>query len=436
MLQGLRVAAKFAAGMLGLLLALLLFWIGVNHFDRPLSASARAILAAPPDPYSSDDNIYVALAGFDAPAGAVIGPVPPPRTLKFEGNIRWLQTPSVWTSAKGHGAQIAALTGANRELYQRYLSLHGLHGYFETGGTVDAVSGFLALVPLRPLFLANLASEIQSANPAGQQAAVADLGQDLQLWKRVLDGTGGVFSKAMAAQALHADLLLAGDMVTDPACDLTFLRGEGDALLAPFGAQSWKVGNAYEADMRAGASSLAALARAGGEGPWPQRADEWLGRQFFKLHATENLEAQRTEELRALADGNPATYRQRREAYDAAVRRSARISLADFYDPVGKITMAIAAAAAEENLVPRVYDVAALQRLVFLAYQVRRRGVPLAQLPQFMAQHPEWSTHPLGGKPFRWEPESGRLAVVPVEEEPMRQRFSLTLHESHQVAGR
>lgn len=453
-----RVGARVAAAMLGLLLALLLVSIAFNHLDQSLSASARAILAPPPDPYSSDDNIYLALVGFDAPAGeviarageerlnennrmrarilaqanagAVIGPMSPPRALEFEGNIRWLQTPSVWSSAKGHGAQIAALLSANRELYQRYLSLHGLHGYFETGGAVDALSGFMALISLQRLFLANIASDIQSGSPPEQQAAVADLGQDLQLWKTVLDGTGGVLSKIMATQALHADLLLAGDMVTDPTRDLTFLRDEDDSLLAPFGAQSWKVGDAYEVDMRAAAPTLAAAARASGEGPWWQRANDWLGRQLFELHATEDLEAQRTEQLRALVDGNPATYWERREAYDAAVRRSARISLADFYNPVGKIVMSTAAAAAEETLAPRVYDVAALQRLVFLAYQVRRRGVPLAQLPQFMAQHPEWSTHPLGGKPFRWEPDSRRLAVVPVEEEAMRQRFSLTLHES------
>lgn len=420
-----RVAAKVAAAAVGVLVALLLIGIGCNQFDRPLSASTRAILTAPPDPYPADENLYIAVKGFDAP-----GPLPGSRALEFNGNAAWLPASFAWSSAKGHGAQIAALIGANRELYQRYLALHGLRGYFETGGSTEAVPGFMAILTIRRLFLANLAGDIQSGTSAAQQAAVTSLGQDLQLWKTVLDGTGGSLSKAIAAQALHADLLLAGDMVTDPGCDLTFLRGEGDSLLAPFSLRNWQIGDVYEVEMRRGAPTLAALAQGARDEPWSQRANDWLGRQFFKLQATENLQAQRTEALRALADGDPATYRQRREAYDATVRRAARLSLADFYDPVGKILLAIAAPAAEENLAPRVYDVAALQRLVFLAYQVRRGKVPLTQLPQFMAQHPEWSTHPIGAERFRWDPQSGRLAVRPAGQEPQSERFSLTLRES------
>jgi hypothetical protein len=424
-----RVVAKVVAAAVGLLLALLLIWIGCNQFDRPLSASARAILTAPPDPYPPDDNLYIAVVGFDAPAGQSILQAPRSRALEFNGNAAWLPSFFLWSSAKGHGAQVAALISANRELYQRYLALHGLRGYFETGGSTEAAPGFMAILTIRRLFLASIADDIQSGTSAAQQAAVTNLGQDLRLWKTVLDGTGGVLSKAIALQALHADLLLAGDMVTDPGCDLTFLRDEGDSLLAPFSLRNWQIGDAYAVEMRDGAPTLAALSQGASDVPWSQRANGWLGRQFFKLQATENLEAQRTEALRALADGDPATYWERREAYDATVRRAARISLADFYDPVGKILMAIAAPAAEENLAPRVYDVAALQRLVFLAYQVRRREVPLAQLPQFMAQHPEWSTHPLGAEPFRWEPDRGRLAVAPAGREPQRERFSLTLRE-------
>jgi hypothetical protein len=451
-----RAGAKVAAAAVGVLVALLLIWIGCNQFDRPLSANARAILTALPDPYPADDNLYIAVVGFDAPAGQsiieagegrlderrrmsgrlppgrppwAIGPVPRPGALEFNGNAAWLPSFFLWSSAKGHGAQVAALIGANRELYQRYLALHGLRGYFETGGSTEAAPGFMAILSIRRLFLASIAGDIQSGTSAAQQAAVTRLGQDLQLWKTVLDGTGGLLSKAIAAHALHVDLLLAGDMVTDPGCDLTFLRGEGDSLLAPFSLRNWQIGDAYAVEMRAVAPTLAALSQGASDVPWPQRANDWLGRQFFKLQATENLEAQRAEALRALADGDPATYRERRAAYDATVRRSARISLADLYDPVGKILMAIAAPAAEENLAPRVYDVAALQRLVFLAYQVRRREVPLAQLPQFMAQRPEWSTHPLGAEPFRWQPQSGRLSLTPAGQEPQRERFSLTLRE-------
>jgi hypothetical protein len=39
---------------------------------------------------------------------------------------------SIWTDAKTHRQDIAALLASNQELYRRYLSLHRLHGYCET----------------------------------------------------------------------------------------------------------------------------------------------------------------------------------------------------------------------------------------------------------------------------------------------------------------
>lgn len=41
----------------------------------------------------------------------------------------------------------------------------------------------------------------------------------------------------------------------------------------------------------------------------------------------------------------------------------------------------------------------------------------------------EWSTQPVGGKPFLWQPASGRLAVVPIGQEQQNQRFALTLDD-------
>ncbi|HEX5460896.1 MAG TPA: hypothetical protein VFX20_13085 [Steroidobacteraceae bacterium] len=450
-----RVAAKIAGATAGLVLVLLLVWIGINLFDQPLSASARAILATPPDPYPAADNVYVALVGFDAPAGQsivtvgqeridehnralarsleeghrgwVIGPPPRARKLEFKGQVDTgsLLISSMWGGATDQRAQISALIDANRELYQRYLSLRGMHGYFVSAGPADSAAGFLAATSLHSLFLASTANGIQAGTPAQRQAAMSDLGQDMHLWETVLDGTGGMLAKVVAAQALHADLLLAGEMVTDPTCDLTFLRGRGDSLLAPFSLQDWKIGNAYEVEMRWEMPAMAAFSRGASHAPWPQRAGTWLGRRFFKLHATENLEAQRTQRLRALADDDPTTYVARRKEYDTWVRDN--VSSGGFYNPVGKILLALSTI--NESFPAQVYDVAAFQRLVYLAYQMRVNRVPLADVAKFMAQHPQWSTHPIGGTPFRWDPASARLAISPAGHEPPGRIFALTLHE-------
>lgn len=450
-----RVAAKAVAAIIGVLVALLLVWIGSNLFDQPLSASARTILATPPDPYPDDDNVFIALVGFDAPAGqsmirageqrmeeirrmrartlaqentaaGIAEPAPRAPNLEYQGALD--ASRSVWSGAKDHYAEISALIDSNRELYQRYLSLHGLHAYFEAGGPIDPAPGLIATRALQRLYLAKVANSIQTGDPSRQQTATIALEQDLQLWRTVLDGTGGMLSKMVAAGALQQDMLLAGDMVIDPGCDLAFLHDRADSLLAPFSLQNWQIGSAYDTEMRWRARSLAAIPRVMSDAPWSQRADNWLGLQLFKLQATENLDAQRTLRLRALADGDPATYFERRAAYDAWVRHSLpRHFPIGFYNPVGKTLIAISAL--NESFPPRAYDVAALQRLVFLAYQIRELRVPCAAVPQFMAQHPQWSIHPMNGRPFRWDPASGRLAVATLGHEPPQQRFALTLHE-------
>lgn len=454
-----HIAAKVIGAIFGLIITLLLVWFAVNLFDRPLSASARAILAPPPDPYRATDNVYVALVGFDAPAGkgiitvgqdrideanrlrgSTLGkvnlgwdivPVPPTTKLQFKGqaDAHSLLTAPAWSAAREQRAQIAALTDANQELYHRYLSLHGMHGYFESAG--DPASGLLATTPLRSLFLVNTANSIRTGTPSQQQAAMRGLDEDLQLWRTVLDGTGGILAKIVAARALHADLLLLGDMVTDPGCDLTLLQGQGDSLLTPFSLRNWQIGNAYEVEMRWDAQAFAVVPRGASDAPWPQRVDSWFGRQFFKVDATDNLLAQRTQHLRALAEGDPATYLRRQEAYEAWVRHD--LSPVGFYNPVGRALAALSTL--NDNFPAQVYDVAAFQRLVFLAYQMRLHGVPSAEVAQFMVQHPEWSTHPVGGAPFRWEPASGRLAVLPIGHEPPGQIFALTLHDPQATPG-
>jgi hypothetical protein len=44
-------------------------------------------------------------------------------------------------------------------------------------------------------------------------------------------------------------------------------------------------------------------------------------------------------------------------------------------------------------------------------------------------QHPEWSTHPIDGKPFRWSPATGELAVNTVGTHPYGRRFSVIVRQ-------
>jgi uncharacterized SAM-binding protein YcdF (DUF218 family) len=67
--RALRVVGRIALWGALALFALLLAALGINAFDERPSPQALALLQPPENPYRPEENIYVALAGFDAPAG-------------------------------------------------------------------------------------------------------------------------------------------------------------------------------------------------------------------------------------------------------------------------------------------------------------------------------------------------------------------------------
>src|SRR5438477_5862256 len=64
-----RRVLKVFQWALGSLLFLAVLVIAINAFDEDLSPEAKALLQAPPNPYQAEENLYLALIGFDAPQG-------------------------------------------------------------------------------------------------------------------------------------------------------------------------------------------------------------------------------------------------------------------------------------------------------------------------------------------------------------------------------
>lgn len=448
----LRTAATLTAIVIGLAVALGLAWFASNLFDERLTPAAKALLAPHPDPFPPSENIFVALMGFDAPsgqsmiqagqaileAGAEYGGASQVGHLAFQESMKsWLLlASSIWQATKTHHTEVADLTAANQELYRRYLDMHELPGYFDCALPGSYGPDFLVPSEVQKLFLGNVAVRLQAGTPAQREAALADLGRDIRMWKEVLDGYGGLVSKVMAAKSLHADFLLVGDMVTDPDFHPTLLGDGMEAVVAPFPLQEWKIGSAYGQEMRDTAPLWEAIVRpdtppGGTDAPpveWWKRADGRLSAQFFKLNATENLEADRMLHLRALADGNPGTFVERQDAYRKWESHEFAFRTA-WYNPIGRALLTIGTAAPYDDYAAQVFDVAAFQRLVFLAYQMRRRDIGLEGVSAFMKMHPEWSTHPVDSRPFNWSPADGTLGVRPIGHEIRSMRFALKLVE-------
>jgi len=452
------ILGRIIGSIIALLLLIAIGSFVANSFDEKLTPEAQALPIPPPNAYAAADNLFIGFAGFDAPpqssvmmAGAAridyynehLPTVPTsldvlskkdPNVIGFKGELDCCHTltASIWLDAKRQRAHIEALTTDNQELYQRYLALHRLHGYYDTARPSFYAPAYFVPQPMRSLFLANVALHIQSQSRAQQLAALDDLALDILMWKKVLRGDGGLLSKMVAVSALHADLILQVDMIADPEVDLTLIDAGHQWMVTPFALGDWTIGKAFYSEMRmqqlAFTDIMSMAATQNGQSMnWWERVGFRLQAQYFKLHATENLQTRQMIAIAQFADADPADFSLRLEAYRRWIKENVAVpSLRMIYNPLGKILVGIAGSA-YEDYPARVYDVAAMQRLVCLVYQARRQNIDTAGISGFLKQHPEWSTHPIDDRSFQWNPTTGELRVPLTGTHPAAQRFSVSL---------
>ena len=460
-----RITAKIGVRLIAFVFLVVSALFIINSFDAPLSKQAKALLATPPNPYPPDENIYLAIAGLEGPGEGSIIEIGQERIETYNRaldsilldpetglsvNSKWEsaklvfkgimpvgspRTTSIWTDVKSHREEIAALLAANQQLYQRYLSLHRLHGYYETARPSFFAPPIYAPQPLRVLFLADVANRLQTSTLQQQREALTDLHHDLQMWRIVLKGDGTLISKMLAAAFLHADMILVADLITDSSTDLGLLGDVLDPMLLPFDLKDYRIGNAFAAELRAMAAfyktitAANELAGSTASSSWRHRTWNAFQAHFFKVNDTENMGAQIAAQWVALGDSEPGEFYKNREAYLEWLKiNEPHLSPAYLYNPVGKI-LARLAISQNDTYPLRVSDVAAYQRLVYLAFQLKRQHIARANVAAFLNAHDEWSTHPVNGMPFRWNPKTGELAVNTLGEHLLQeQRFGLMLH--------
>jgi len=476
-----RLLLNWGSRVLGclVLVALGLFvvaWI-MNLRDEPLTPESQALLVPPPNPYAPEDNIYLALAGLDAPPGESVTAVglarierfnrqvdlasrearpetlggaptqdPGPR-LEFRGDVGFCEplNRSVWSDAPEHTTDIAKLLADNAELYQRYAGLHRRRGFHETAHpSITSPPVFLSAVPIRKLFLAHAALRLRSGEPRAQRVALADLADDVRLWRAVLTGRGALISKMIAIAYLEGDYLVLADMIADPQAAVPVGAADAEVVVPLFALGDWNIGSAFAEEFRAEVSTLEQLQRASATGLWvPERytgdllLQSWnrveniAGAHFFKLHATENQFARQAARLIGSAAADPAAFTANgRQPLGSPLVSEHPWTVWLSYNPIGKILAAIPAQGLT-GYAPRAWDGAALQRLVRLSYEIRRQGIEPAGIPAFLARHPEWSTHPGDGRPFLWDAKNGELRIQTMGRQPAGRRFGIGIWQPH-----
>jgi hypothetical protein len=352
--------------------------------------------------------------------------------LKFEGSIDCChpREPSFWGNVRANAAQIEQLVTQNRELYQRYLALFDLPGYYETARPSYMAPLYRVPTAVQSLFLASTSLQMQSGDDARTQAALKSLHQDITLWHRILTGEGTLISKMLAVAFLQTDFLILADMITDPR---TAIPQNMDEFLPQFELSDWNIRHTFAAEFRV-ITSFYRQAQALADIHWQppdtssaQRVWNRLSSQFFKLNATENLEAKLMSDLAGLATLDPANFSTEQARYRKWQQVNSNfVSVRTLYNPVGKMLVALAVPA-YKNYPLRPYDAAALQRLVRLSFEIRRQRIAPTAVAEFMKLHPEWSTHPADGRSFVWNASTGEIAIQPVAEQTAYRVFSVQI---------
>jgi hypothetical protein len=458
-----RITAKITAGLVAFVLLIALVLFLVNSFDVPLSEQAKALLTPPPNPFPADENIYLAMAGMEGPGERPIVELGQERIdaynrkldsvmlnpdnffsldnpwgdskLKLTGKLD-LGSPrstSIWANTKSHRQEIAAMLAANQQLYQRYLSLHHLPGYYETARPSYMAPLVFSSPQIRTVFLGDVANRIQTGTPAQQRKALDDLQRDLQMWRTVLKGDGTLISKMLSVAFLHGDMILLADLIIDPSFNSSPLDDVLDPMLRPFDPKDFAIGNAFAAEFRSTApvyktiTAASELVGSSASSRWPSRIGNAFAAHFFKMNATENMGAEIAARWIALANSDPKEFEQDRKAFREWLdKEGPHLTPAYIYNPMGKVLASLSGAQYDRYPL-RAYDVAAYQRLVYLVYQLERQHIATADVTSFMKAHPEWSTQPVDGKPFQWNAPTGELAVNTLGEHPKGQRFGVTL---------
>jgi hypothetical protein len=446
--------------------ALFLAALVVNAHDETLAPEVRTLLTPAPNPYGDQDNIYVALQGFDAPPAESVIAAGEARIerynrnleaalrdplavstaglatrdahrLAFQGDVAFIRPleSSVWTEASEHEQQIEVLLQDNHELIERYLDLIMLRGYYETARPSALVPYPAAPNEVHRLFLAQLALQMRAQSHFQAQLGLAELEGDIRLWRRVLIGEGTLLWKMLAIAFLQSDYLLLADLIADPGIDLAPREQYAEALVPLFDAADFDLGKAFAAEFRIQVATLGSPdteVRRGGRG-WLERAGSRMSDHFLKLNATENLLAAETRHWMAAAADPTKFYAATHSSAGSPIEGGGIWLLPLSYNPLGKVLTTIATQP-YRRYPPRAWDQEALQRLVRLGYEIRQHQVAPADMAAFLQAQPRWSTHQADGRPFLWDAATRELRVQTLSQHPPGWRFSIPIWQPPPLA--
>ncbi len=409
----------------------------------------------PSNSVPDENNLFLALLGFNAPLGrslveqgnaivladqklgARFFPAAPkdedreaiPDQAKVRGDISWCKPsqPGFWEMARSGQASQSLMTD-NAELERRYATLVQYTGYFDTRIGHEHYSESVASPShdMRCLFLTRVVQGLSSDVALDQGKAARDLVGDIGVWRIVLAGSSNTVSKSIAGAFLSQDYSVLGlALANSPNAVTWFVPFDYDKKLW-LEESEWKWGRTSGNEARRFCAVLRAIPEARGVAwngaPWI--ADRLFG-HFDKPNASANLVWQIDARFREIANGDPRRIpSQTKELQEwVASHTSSRLSMSlgtsfrFFYNPIGKALISDHDIGAEMEYPLRMYDRQATERLARISFELRRNHVARQDAEKFIYQHPEWwSTHAVTGRSFDFNSKTGELSFVPASE--------------------
>ncbi len=427
--------------------AVLLIVLLVNSRDQELTPEARALAEYHPPSVPDRQNAYLALVGFDAPAGIdpiatgarIVGEnnvaaasdpsghermlkrfgqnstAPAEGQLKFVGNLDVLPEPlegPCLPQALEHASDIRAMIGANAELVARYLAMQRLPDFANTSLPDMLLSTWpsSAWIGPRRLLLMRSALDAQTGQAA---AALGYLEADMAMWRRIL-GRGDLLSEMIAARVLAADFKLLSELIAAPAFDVRANATELRQMLVPLSQAELNMAPLFKREFEMEARFISALP----DEVAKDKTAGWIdhltnGVLFYKPNATLNLSAQLYAGLQTLGSHPPAEFIRLRDKVLGEAKAMGEPGVTWIYNPMGRMNVGIVIPAYPEY-VARVFDLAAYANLVRAQLELRLASVPLDKAPEFLTTMEPEGQNPYTEQSFRWNAADNSFSFDPM----------------------
>lgn len=422
----------------------MLAWIGYNWWDQPLDPDAAAVLEAKPEAVPDAENLFLALLAFPiageepayergaaalaAHAQAVAKGGDPAQTyaqaldrpfamfdeqgvtLCSAGNREGAY--SCLRNSRAQREALGPLVLRMSPLLMRYRELEAYPRYSDPRGAATAVppDSTALRVALLNLSIVALAAEEGAIGPATQALA-----QSATLWRRVLAAHDvALIDKLIASRAYSAHLLLASELIRD----LPELRDESlaavESILRPLDETERSLAGALAMEFRAQAQMWGEVTDP--SNPDLRRklpdADSWWYRLMVKRNDSTHRSYEDLQDLLALErEGCIAVAEQARKLAAQAPSSGSGLSWYEwFYNPMGRVLHASTnASRMNVEYLGRQCNLAALQGMVGLQLELKRRGVSAANIGAQVKRLADRYRDPNTGKAYAYDPQAQTL---------------------------